>query len=118
MTTKVTYTICYIPAKIEKIKNVVKVYYCPKCNNEGNSYIKQARIPSCFTKSMVNSSIVANIISDKFVRCLPLYRQEKLYNNYGLDVSRTNLSNWFIKGANVLEPMYNLMIKDIKNASL
>lgn len=118
MTTKVTYTIKYIPAKIERVKNIVKVYYCPKCNNEGNSYIKQARIPSCFTKSMVDSSIVANIISDKFIRCLPLYRQEKLYNNYGLDVSRANLSNWFIKGANVLEPMYNLMLKDIKNEDI
>ena len=98
------------------IKSEEKV--CPNCNNNGNSYIKQARIPSCFPKSMVDSSIVANITSDKFVRRLPLYRQEKLYNNYGLDVSRTNLSNWFIKGANVLESMYNLMLKDIKNEEI
>ena len=42
---------------------------------------------------MASSSLVANIIINKFVKYLPLYRQEKLFRNVGLDISRANMSS-------------------------
>lgn len=115
LSTTYSYKLKYIPAKLIRVKHITSTYYCPKCNNNANepNNVIQTKIPTCFPKCMVEPSVIANIISDKFIKCLPLYRQEKLYNNYGLDVTRSNLSNWFIKGAEVLEPLYELMKKDI-----
>lgn len=109
---KVVYTLRYIPSKVVKVKNVIKSYYCPTCKNNNDNYIKQAKINTAFPKAMVESSIVSNIISNKYEKYLPLYRQEKMFNNVGLDVTRVNLSNWTIAGCNALEPLYKLMERD------
>lgn len=109
---KIVYTIRYIPSKVIKVKNVLKSYYCPNCKNDSKSYVKQAKINTCFPKTMVESSIISNIITNKYEKYLPLYRQEKMFNNVGLDVTRPNLSNWVIAGCNVLEPLYKIMERD------
>lgn len=62
---------------------------------------------------MISSSFVANMITDKFLKYVPLYRQEKLFRNIGLDISRQNLSNWFLAGAKELESLVKLMHKDL-----
>ena len=109
---KVVYTLRYVPAKIVKVKNVIKSYYCQNCKKDADNYVVQSRINTCFPKLMVEPSIVSNIIYNKYCQYLPLYRQEKLFNNVGLDVTRANMCNWVIAGCNVLEPLYKLMEKD------
>ena len=53
---------------------------------------------------MVEDSIVSNVIVEKYLKHVPLYRQEKVFNNMGLEVTRKNFSNWIIKAAFVLKP--------------
>lgn len=115
---KVVYTLKYIPSKIVKVKNIIKSYYCPKCKSDLNNVVKQAKINTCFPKTMVDPSIVSNIITNKYEKYLPLYRQEKIFNNVGLDVTRVNLCNWTIACCDVLEPLYKLMEKDILNEDI
>ncbi len=44
----------------------------------------------------------------KYSEAVPLYRQEKEYQNFGIDLSRQNLANWVIHGANTwLKHLYN-----------
>ena len=45
-------------------------------------------------KTMVSSSIVSEIICNKFINSLPLYRQEMDYKNKGLNLSRQDMSNY------------------------
>lgn len=109
----VTYKLKYIPAKLIKEKHVYPTYKCTKCYKDDITTIVKAPNDLAFPKSMASSSLVANIISDKFSRYLPLYRQEKLFRNVGLDISRANLSNWFLAGARMLKPLVDLMYEDI-----
>ena len=90
-----TYKIKYIPAKLIKERHVYPTYKCENCFKDDITNIVKAPYDLAFPKSMISSSFVANMITDKFVKYVPLYRQEKLFRNVGLDISRQNLSNWF-----------------------
>jgi len=48
-------------------------------------------------------------MSSKFVEAMPLYRIEKHFERLGIDLPRTILSNWMIKGGEMLEPIYGRM---------
>lgn len=108
-----TYKLRYIPAKLIKERHVYPTYKCENCYKDDITNIVKSSYELPFPKSMVSSSFVANMITDKFLKYVPLYRQEKLFRNVGLDISRQNLSNWFIAGANELSVLVDLMHKDI-----
>lgn len=108
-----TYKLKYIPAKLIKERHIYPTYKCENCYKDDITNIVKAPYQLAFPKSMVSSSFVANMITDKFLKYVPLYRQEKLFRNVGLDISRQNLSNWFIAGANELSSLVELMHKDI-----
>ncbi len=44
----------------------------------------------------------------KYNQALPLYRQEKSFIDFGIDISRQNMANWIIYGAETwLKPLYD-----------
>ena len=47
--------------------------------------------------SPVSPSIAAAIMNGKYVNAVPLYRMEKEFERYGLDISRRMMANWMIK---------------------
>ena len=49
-------------------------------------------IPDSFT----SPSVLSQVITDKFVNHMPLYRQEAEWKRLGLDLSRTTMANWLI----------------------
>jgi hypothetical protein len=67
---------------------------------------------------MVEDSFVSHIIVEKYLKHVPLYRQEKVFNNMGLDVTRKNFSNWVIKAANLLNPLYFLIYQNIMKSDI
>lgn len=109
----VTYKLKYEPAKLIKEKHIYYTYKCEECYKDDITNIVKAQYDLAFPKSMASSSLVANIITDKFAKYLPLYRQEKLFRNVGLDISRANMSNWFLAGASMLKPLVDIMYDDI-----
>lgn len=47
------------------------------------------------------------IIDQKYTQWLLLYRQEQQFHRFGVDISRQNMTNWIIHGANCwLAPLY------------
>jgi hypothetical protein len=46
-------------------------------------------------------------MNQKYTLALPLYRQEQECKRLGFELSRQNLSNWIIKGATLLKPLYD-----------
>ncbi len=56
---------------------------------------------------MASPSVLAKVIYDKFSQYLPLYRQVKEWERYGLNTNDKNLSNWVIRAShNWLLPIY------------
>ena len=77
--------------------------------------IKLAKLPKqLFPKSIATPGLVAAVIDAKFNRHLPLYRQEDMFKSMGTEISRTNLGNWIVKESELLKPIVDKMIKQIK----
>jgi transposase len=97
-----------IPAKVKKVEHITYVYSCRLCDKEGDSgFIIKADSPKALIpKSIVSSSFLSYIINQKFALALPLYRQEQEFKRLDMEISRQNLSNWILKGAALLNPLY------------
>ena len=79
----------FIPAQL-KITNYVRyTYACPNCKKDGEAVIIKAPTPKPVLKhSLASPSSVGNIIYQKYVNAVPLYRQERDWPNYGIKLSR------------------------------
>ncbi len=67
-------------------------------------------------KSLVSPSIMAYVMSQKYVESMPLYRQEKQFERLGIELSRQTLANWMLHGANpwlnrVYDRMHQFLLK-------
>lgn len=63
--------------------------------------------PSLIPKDIATSSLLSQVISGKFQYSLPLYRQESMFKQYGIELSRQTMSDWMQKCAAALQPLYD-----------
>jgi transposase len=56
-------------------------------------------------KSIAHSSVIADVITRKFVDGLPFYRQEAIHARAGIDLSRQTMSGWVIQLHERLSPL-------------
>lgn len=91
-----------IPAQVKIVEHVRYVYACRQCEKENISTpVITAKMPNPVLKgSFVSPSLMAYIMNRKYCEAIPLYRQEQQFGNFGIDLSRQNLANWIIHGAN------------------
>ncbi|WP_079857712.1 IS66 family transposase [Vibrio parahaemolyticus] len=103
----------YLPAKlyVEVIER--PKYVCRQCDKQGeqNTVVMAAPAPSIIIipKSFATPSLLAQIIANKYHYALPLYRQESLFGQYGIKLSRKTMSQWILKCAEKLEPLIALL---------
>ena len=88
----------YIPAKLQILRYVRMSYECPKCKHTDHPYILKAATPtSLMNHSLASPSSVANVMYQKYVNSVPLYRQEKDWEQMGIALSRATMANWVIR---------------------
>lgn len=87
-----------IPRQVIRFKVYRRVYGCPKCKAESDSgTIIKAPFPEpLIPNSYATPSVVSLVMYDKYFMGMPLYRQEKDWNQLGVLVNRTTLANWCI----------------------
>lgn len=91
----------HIPAQTVVVEHVQYIYGCRPCEkNEIEPPVVKAPMPRpAFPGSLASASMVAYIMSKKFVEGMPLYRQEQQFSRQGLALSRQTLANWVVLGA-------------------
>ena len=88
----------YIPAKLQIVRYVRMSYECPRCKHTERPFIKKSLTPtSLMNHSLASPSSVANVMYQKYVNSVPLYRQEKEWERMGLSLSRATMANWVIR---------------------
>ena len=60
-------------------------------------------------KSIAHSSVIADVVTRKFVDGLPFYRQESINAREGIDLSRQTMSGWMIQLHERLSPLMAAM---------
>lgn len=101
-----------IPAKIVVKETHRMIYSCRTCEMQATTVpMIIADAPNPVIKgSIASPSLLADIITKKYVDATPLYRQEQEYKRRDLPVNRQNMANWIIKVSNDwLKPIYKRM---------
>lgn len=108
------------PAQFDIREIVQVVYKCEKCGTAGSekescTFVETAVPKPILTHSFASASLAAEVIYQKYCLGVPLYRQEKMWDDKGLVLPRNMMSNWNIKLTEYyFEPLYNLMLKEMK----
>jgi transposase len=63
------------------------------------------RPASILPKAIGHSSLIADVVTGKFVDGLPLYRQEKIFAREGFELSRQTMSGWMVQLREPLQPL-------------
>ena len=105
----------YIPAKLQIVRYVRWSYGCLSCKRTGQPYIVKALTPtSLMNHSLASPSSVANLMYQKYVNSIPLYRQEKTWEQLGISLSRATMANWVIRcSEDYLKPVVEHMRKQL-----
>lgn len=113
MSQQVRRELTIVPAQVRVVKHVMHIYSCRHCEKygDGSPFVVTATMPkSVFPGSLASPSAMAYIMSQKYAEGLPLYRQEKYLERFGVSISRQTLSNWILHGAHTwLEHIYDEM---------
>jgi len=57
-------------------------------------------------KSYAGSSLLADILIDKYVNHLPFYRQIQIFNQQGISIAPATINDWFKDLADLMRPTY------------
>lgn len=112
----------FIPATMKRVQHIEHAYECLSCKKDTNkkSQIKRGKAPQpVIQRSIAGPTVMGKLIYDKFVQYLPLYRQVKEWERYGLLTNDKNLSNWVIRIAeDWLLPIYNRLKEKLMKKSI
>ena len=76
--------------------------------NEAEPYVKTATKPKQpIEKNIASPGLLAHIAVSKYADALPLYRQTVMFKRIGVELSRSNLANWMVRGGDLLQPLIN-----------
>jgi len=95
-----------VPMQIRVIRHVRKVYGCRDCETAPVTADKPAQL---IEKSMASPSVLAMLLTTKYVDGLPLHRFEKVLGRHGIDIPRQTLARWVIQCGEHFQPLLNLM---------
>ena len=91
----------FIPAKLTVIEYYSASYNCPTCEENLRSHnFKGKEWHPHRLHGMGAASAIAWVMYQKYCNYIPLYRQEKDWEQYGAKMDRATLANWIILNAN------------------
>jgi len=112
-----------IPAQVIVKELAAHTYACAdeECAEKaGKVTIVKAEAPApLISGSLASPSLVAHIVTQKYMNGTPLYRIEKGFQYDGVSISRQTMSNWVVQcSENFLTAIYNLLIKSLLTESI
>lgn len=100
----------YVPARLQVIEHIRYKYACKGCEET----VRCAAVPlKPIPKANATAGLLSHILISKFEDHLPLYRQSNMWERLGIDISRSTMSNWVMACGDLLNPLVELLRKDI-----
>ena len=100
------------PARLFVIEHAQFKYACQHChaNDQSPQIVTAPKPAGLFAKGLPGPGLVAQTIVNKYTDHLPLHRQERIYKRAGVELSRKTLCDWMAGSAELLRPLYDLMV--------
>src|SRR3972149_132026 len=105
-----------VPSKMQVIKNIRYKYACKSCEGveSEDGAVKIAPLPpQLIPQGIATPGLLAQVATSKYADALPLYRQEKIFERLGVDLSRTTMANWMIQVGQRCEPLMDSLRQEI-----
>ena len=103
-----------IPVQYCVIENIRLKYGCRACDTIVMAPKPLAPLP----KAIAGSSLLTDVVLNKYQYHLPLYRQSKIMQSAGVTISDKTLANWVMKSGEVLMKVYEAFWIILKNRYL
>ena len=92
----------------------VKKYVRPKYAKPGGDGVVIGRLPSRpLEKAMAGPGLLAQIVIDKYMDHLPLYRQMQRFERNGVKLPYSTLTDWVSSTCKLIEPLYEALKKEV-----
>jgi len=103
-----------IPVQYCVIEHVRLIYGCRPCDTVHMAPKPSAPLP----KAIAGPSLLTDVALSKYQYHLPLYRQSKIMQSYGITISDKTLANWVMACGDALLPVYEAVWIILKNRYL
>jgi transposase len=100
----------YVPSSLFVIQHARFRYACRACQEHVALADKP---PQPIDKGLPGPGLLAQTITSKYSDHLPLYRLEDIFARHGVELSRATLCGWMASCADLLTPLYDLMVKRV-----
>jgi transposase len=100
----------YVPSSLHVIVHARFRYACRACQEHVATADKP---PQPIDKGLPGPGLLAQTITSKYSDHLPLYRLEDIFARHGVELSRATLCGWMASSADLLAPLYDLMVKRV-----
>lgn len=108
---EITEILEYTPAKFFK-RRIIR----PKYVNKKTHQIKIAELPSRpIEKCLAGNSVLTQILVNKYVDHLPLYRQQQIFKRADIVMAPSTIDSWVAQCGDLLIPLYDRMVEHTKN---
>lgn len=92
-------------------RRLLRPKYRRKADREAAPVVAPA--PSRPVEGLASIGLLVHVILSKYCDHLPLYRQSRMYERYGVQISRQNMMRWVETVADWLKPIYHHMCRDL-----
>jgi transposase len=100
----------YEPAKLFVLVHRRWKYACRPC---GEHVATAPPAAKPIEKGLPGPGLLAAVVTGKYADHLPLYRLEDVFFRSGVELSRSTLCRWALQTAELLRPLYELMVREV-----
>ena len=89
------------------VRKIIRHKYSLKSKSDDTPAIITAPIPDVpLSRSYAGSTLLAELMVNKYVNHLPFYRQIQMFKREGIDLAASTINGWFKETADLLRPAY------------
>lgn len=104
-----------IPMQVKVIRTI-RIKYSNVCCEKPT--IKAAALPEeMIPKSNTTPGLLSFVATSKFNDGLPFYRLQKIFERYGMEISRGAMAQWMIKVAEKMSPLYFILESELLSST-
>jgi transposase len=103
----------WVPASFKVIRQVRPKLACGRCDK-----IVQAEAPSRpIARGLAGPGLLAHVLVSKYCDHLPLYRQEEIYEQEGVELDRSTLADWVGGASELLQPLVEALRRHVMSTT-
>ena len=105
----------WVPGTLIRHKHVLEqVVFPDHPDGSGTLVTAPVSMPYALPRAMCGNRLLAQLIVDKYLDSLPLYRLEQRFKREGTPVARSTLCTWLMDSAELLRPLWARLSREVR----